>query len=151
MKISRHNVTSRPTISGFTLIEVMVVVAIVAILAAFALPAYQEQTAKAKRSDAQRTLMESAQALERYYSANGTYLNGAALAAVFQTTSVSGGVVYYNIAVQGLPTRNTFTLRATRAAAMGGDRCGDFELTHAGVASLVNQDAGSTLDQCWRQ
>lgn len=58
----------------------MIVVAIVAILASIALPAYNDQIKKSRRTDAQRELVSYAQQLERWFSTNGTYLNGAGTA-----------------------------------------------------------------------
>ena len=58
---------------GFTLVELMAAVAIVAILTALAMPSYKEHVAKSRRSEAMTALLDGAQALERYYSANSTY------------------------------------------------------------------------------
>ena len=58
---------------GFTLIEVMVVVAIIGILAAIGYPSYQNQVQKTRRADAKAALMEFAQGAERYYTQNGDY------------------------------------------------------------------------------
>lgn len=140
--------------SGFTLIEVMVVVAIVAIIAAIAMPSYQEHVARTRRAEAVGLLLEGAQALERYYSANGTYLSAAdTLAAVFPTTVPTNGAAYYTIAVVGTPTRSAFTLRATRVAggSMGGDDCGDFEIDQAGQRTLNGNDPGKGVADCWRR
>lgn len=133
---------------GFTLIELMTVVVIVGVLAAVAIPSYMEHLKKGKRAEVKAALLQGAQALERYYTANGTYLNAAALAAVFPTAAPSSGSANYNIAVQGNPTRNTYTLRATRAGSMAGDECGDFEVNHAGARTLANQ-SNRTVAQCW--
>lgn len=133
---------------GFTLVEVMIVVAIVAIIAALGIPAYLEHVNKGRRGEAMAALLEGAQALERYYSANGTYLDGGNLAAVFRTQVPPGPGAYYNIAAQAA-TANTFRLRAARAGVMVGDDCGDFEITHSGARELN----GNTLavERCWRR
>lgn len=60
--------------SGFTLIELMVVVAIVAILAAIAIPSYSSQMTKSRRADGKALLMEVMQAQHRYFSENLTYV-----------------------------------------------------------------------------
>ncbi len=59
--------------AGFSLIELMIVVAIIAILAAVAFPSYQESVKKSRRSDAQTALLGFAQAMERHYTDNGFY------------------------------------------------------------------------------
>lgn len=133
---------------GFTLIELMIVIAIIAILSAVALPSYREQVAKGRRGEAMSSLMEGAQALERYYSANGSYLNGANLATVFPTQVPATGTAYYTIAAQ-VEAANTFTLRATRAGVMSTDGCGNFEITHSGARQLDSNT--KTVEECWRR
>ena len=60
-------------LGGFTLIEVMIVVAIVAILSAIAFPSYQESVRKSKRADARTQLLEASQHMQRFYSQNDRY------------------------------------------------------------------------------
>ena len=61
---------------GFTLVELIIVVAIVAVLAAVALPSYQSQVAKTKRSEAQVALQSIAVAMETHYRKKLTYSSG---------------------------------------------------------------------------
>lgn len=138
-------------VKGFTLIELMITVAIIAVLAGIAYPSYQEQVAKAKRADAASALLTGAQALERYYTANGRYLTAAnTIAAVFPTQVPENGTAYYNITAT-VATANSFTLRATRAGAMTGDPCGNLELTSTGSRSLHSNDASRNVADCWRR
>lgn len=130
--------------SGFTLIEVMIVVVIVGILAAVAYPSYTEHVRKGKRAEAKAALLEGAQALERYYSINRTYRDGANIAAVYATQAPATGTANYTIGAAG--NQNTFTLTATATGTMAGDDCGNYSITHAGVKAVTGA-AGAA--KCW--
>ena len=134
---------------GFTLLELMIVVAIVAILASIALPSYQESMRKGRRADGMNKIMELAALQERFYSDNGGYGTLAAIAGGANINSDEG--FYVVTAVLGGGGRpQTFILTATRQGAQVDDaRCGDFTYTQAGVKGLLNQGAGVTPDQCW--
>jgi len=131
---------------GFTLIELMIVVTVIGILAMIAYPNYSEFVNRGKRAEVKAALMEGAQALERYYSSNGTYLKGDSLADVFSLrVPTSSGTTNYNIEGEGSAT--SFMLQATRANGMVNDPCGDFRITHTGARTVV--DGTRTAAECW--
>lgn len=144
---------------GFTLIEVMVVVAIIGIIAAIAYPSYQEQVAKSRRADAQRALMEAEQYMRRFFSSRDTF-EGITLPAGLLTSPRTGmGPAAYNIElIEGGDAVDTttgesassFTLRATRTGSMANDRCGDLTITNTGVKTLSNNASGTTVAECFK-
>jgi type IV pilus assembly protein PilE len=146
-----HSRTARPA-RGFTLIELMVTVAVVAILAAIALPSYLEQIARSKRSDVQTVLMEDADYMQRYYAANNTYLaaNGVTPTLPATQSPKSGAGANYTITIDAAPktTATTFSLTATPAGSMVNDKCGSFTYDNIGTKGVTG--AGQTPATCWR-
>ena len=123
---------------GFTLIELMVVIAIVGILAIIAIPGYTEQVAKSRRAEAMRGLGDLQLRQERWRSNHTTYGTYADL--------LSPTVDNYTLTVT-TPTATGYALTATRAGAQTGDRCGNFVLTvAAGVATKTTSTSASNCN-----
>ncbi len=131
---------------GFTLIELMIVVAIVGILAAVAYPAYDRYVRDARRADARTNLLELAQFMERYYTINARYTDSSAAAPSlpFDEAPKDGSDKFYDLSLSNV-TATTYTLTASPKGAMSGDTCGDLTLEHTGV-----KGAGGSIDDCWK-
>lgn len=133
-------------VAGFTLIELMIAIAIVAVLATLSFSGIENHVMRTRRADAQAALMELAHFMERTYATNGSYfINGASPALPFTTTPRDSNNPSYQITLARI-TAQTYTLRA-RPTAGGGqnnDPCGTLTLAHTGETT-------PTTNNCWVQ
>jgi len=139
---------------GFTLIEVMIVVAIVGILSAIAYPSYTEYVRRGHRADARAGLLQAQQWLERAATATGVYpATGSApyYALPASLTWAADANKRYTIGFSGAPTASAYTLIATPKAgtSQASDKCGNFTLTNVGVRGAGPYTLNATLDDCW--
>jgi len=153
----------RPHSFGFTLIELMIVVAIIGVISAIAVPSYQESVRKSRRSEVRGQLLEVAQYLQRFYSQNDSFMqdrSGTATSiptalALVPRTATAGNQAYtisFTTPIAGTtnPSVSTFKIQAVRRVGgpMAGDKCGDFLLDNTGARSVAN--ATDTAANCWR-
>jgi type IV pilus assembly protein PilE len=129
---------------GFTLIELMIVVAIIGILAAIAYPSYEEQVRKSRRAEATEGLMDVAARMERYYADKGEYL-GATIAGFWGDNETEEG--WYQVGFTEL-TDDNYTIQAVPAGAQATDKCGNFTLTSLGIQG-VNGGSLTDVNTCW--
>lgn len=140
---------------GFTLIELMIVVAIVAILAAVAYPSYQDSITKAKRAEGRAALMEIMQQQERYYTQNNTYFaftsttadskfkwfsgdSAAASSYEIKAEACTGDTIVNCVMLTAMPGT------ANVNASYKDTACGNISLTSTGV-----KKASGTATNCW--
>jgi len=141
-----------PRHSGFTLIEILIVVAILGILVSIALPAYQNSVIRSGRAEAKGELVQVASDLERYFSNFNTYitdalpLNTPAVAARTRTTR-TGLYVIGVAACAGGVIANCFIATATPQGDQAADACTTITLTNTGVRGAT----GGTVDECWQR
>ena len=139
---------------AFTLIELLIVVVLVAIVTAIALPAYQENVRKARRAEAKASVTAATMAMERYYMAGSpsTYV-GASLGSgsgdIYPSQApLDGNKKFYNLSLSNLAA-TTYTVTATPINGQQADRCGSLTINQLGVLGVSGQSSGVTWQDCW--
>lgn len=128
---------------GFTLIELMIAVAVVGILTAIALPSYLKYVQKSNRSEGLAMLADATARMERYYAQNNSY--AAANPAAIGISNLNSPTNKYTLSFSGTPTATTYTVQVAPINNQLSDSCGTMSVDQAGTRT---SSTGAT--DCWK-
>ncbi|MGB4811546.1 MAG: type IV pilin protein [Methylophilaceae bacterium] len=140
---------TKPTQTGFTLIELMIVVAIIGILAAIAMPNYTAYVKRGKAAEATSTLADLKVKMEQYYQDNRTYADAAAPSTVVAPCNGTiAGAKYFSYTCNSTNTATAFTITATGVAA---EDMGNFSFTidQSNAKTSTFDGTTPTSNTCW--
>lgn len=133
---------------GFTLIELMITVAIVGILGAIAYPSYTEYVRRGHRAEARAGLLQAQMWLERAATATGTYPAADGFPPNLAKVPNDRYDIDY-VVPTGVTVVTSFTLTATPKGAQLGDKCGIYTLTNTGLRGAKEATSGAIVTECW--
>lgn len=137
--------TAGKKLTGFSLIELLIVIAIMGILVAVGYPSYTDYIIKTKRADGAFALLEAVQAMERCKSTQFSYAN----------CTITGGLAispeqHYSVALSPAPTASSFTIVATPQGSQSGDsECTSLSINHLGTKASKPGADGTDTNHCW--
>lgn len=134
---------------GFTLLELMIVLAILGILFSLALPAYQESIREGGRAEARSLLLQVAADQERFYSDNNSYSSAASPLSRPIIAALASEAGLYRVTVAACATgtiANCFIATATPQGAQAADTCTSLTVSNTGLKGAT----GDSVDSCWR-
>ena len=134
---------NKPWRFGFTLIELMVVVAVVALLTAIAYPAYLDQVRKARRAEGKVVILQTVQNIERFYTLNNNYASS--VTSVVGASGVLSEHGFYTV-TSTASDATSYTLAAAPRLGQGSDRCQTLIINQTGAKSTSN---GLSVTECW--
>lgn len=129
-------------VSGFTLIELVIAMAVVALLAAVAIPAYNDFTSRGKLAEGMANLSNLRLQMEQYYSDNRTYRNAAGACAV---ADFNGNDFAFTCQTA---SATTFTWTATSLSGLGSGAY-QYSIDQNGTRKTLKYDGAASASQCW--
>lgn len=132
---------------GFTLVELVIVLAVIAVLAAIAVNAYRDHVLRSNRTEAMAALSELAQRQEEYFGNQQSYAGS--LSTLNTSTTTDNGLYQLQISAS---TTTSFTLQATAIdSQLQDDTCRTFELNSLGQRSAEDASTADTTADCWKR
>lgn len=140
------------TLHGFTLVELLIVIAIMGVLMSIALPAYQNSVLRSGRAEAKSELLQVASDQERYFSNFNTYVDDATplntpVVADRDRTTQNGLYTISVAACGGGAITNCFVATATAAGDQAADACTTLTISNTGARGAT----GDTTEECWQR